>query len=274
VPPIAVHNCGALRRCHFRVDRNSRAELTRRRDAGVLTWRGPALVLFARSACAVIAQALTAAIFAFGSSPTPWRDTEAWLPVYGTLIDAGCLALLWRLMRREGIGLFTLVGFDRTRLFRDVLIGLVLIAPSLVLILGGVAVSGLLVYGTPRSPYLFGALPLPAAFYGVLIFPIIWGLTEQMTYNAYLLPRIEVLGRSTGWAVALVAFAWSIQHAFMPMTFDAKFMIFRALSPIPFSVFITIVYLRIRRLLPFVLAHAAMDGASVFVGVLLPLLRS
>jgi hypothetical protein len=28
------------------------------------------------------------------------------LPVYGTLIDAGCLVLLWRLTRREGIGLF------------------------------------------------------------------------------------------------------------------------------------------------------------------------
>jgi uncharacterized protein len=29
------------------------------------------------------------------------------------LIDAGCLALLWRLTRREGIGLFDLVGFER-----------------------------------------------------------------------------------------------------------------------------------------------------------------
>jgi hypothetical protein len=41
------------------------------------------------------------------------------LPVYGTLIDAGCLALLWRLTRREGIRLFDLVGFARTRLVRD-----------------------------------------------------------------------------------------------------------------------------------------------------------
>ncbi len=191
-------------------------------------------MLFARSAFAIVAQALTAAIFAFASSPAPWRDSEAWLPVYGTLINAGCLALLWRLTRREGMGLFAPVGFDRTRLFRDVLIGLALIAPSLVFILGGIAGSGLLIYGTPRAPYLFGSLPLPAALYGVLIFPIGWVLTEQMAYNGYLLQRLEVLGRSTGWAVTLVAFAWSAEHAFMPMTFDPKFMIFRALSPIPF----------------------------------------
>jgi hypothetical protein len=43
------------------------------------------------------------------------------------LIDAGCLALLWRLTRREGIRLFDLVGFERTRLVRDALLGLALI---------------------------------------------------------------------------------------------------------------------------------------------------
>ena len=57
----------------------------------------------------------------------PWHDAEPWLPVYGTLIDAGCLALLWRLTRREGIRLFDLVGFERTRLVRDALLGLALI---------------------------------------------------------------------------------------------------------------------------------------------------
>ena len=42
---------------------------------------------------------------------------------------------------------------------------------------------GWLLYGTLMRPYLFGSVPLPAALYGVLVFPFIWGLTEQMTYN-------------------------------------------------------------------------------------------
>jgi hypothetical protein len=53
---------------------------------------------------------------------------------------------------------------------------------SLVFILGGSYAAGWMVYGTLCTPYLLGGLPLPAAFYGVLVFPIIWGLTEQMTY--------------------------------------------------------------------------------------------
>jgi hypothetical protein len=69
-----------------------------------------------------------------------------------------------------------------------------------------------------------------------------------------------------------VAFAWSFQHVVMPLAYDTKFMWFRMLSPVPFSVFQTLLYLRIRRLIPFAIAHALLDGASVFIGVVLPLL--
>jgi len=256
------------------MDPNSYGALLRRRERAALTWSGPALMLFARAACAVGAQAVAAAAFALRGSPTPWHDAEPWLPVYGTLIDGGCLALLWWLTRREGIRLFDLVGFERTRLARDALLGFALIPVSLVFILGGIHAAGWLLYGTLTPPYLFGPLPMPAAIYGVLVWPFIWGLTEQITYNGYLAPRFQVLGRSTSLAILLVAFAWSLQHAFMPLTFDAKFMTFRLLSSVPNTVFQTLLYLRLRRLVPFAIAHALMDGASVLVGVLLPSVRS
>jgi hypothetical protein len=47
---------------------------------------------------------------------------------------------------------------------------------------------------------------LPAALHGV--WPFIWGLTEQMTYNGYLVARFQVLCRSTSVAIAVVVFAW------------------------------------------------------------------
>lgn len=247
---------------------NSPEALVERRAAGTLTWRGPALMLFARAACAVAAQAVVAAIFVLRASPTPWRDSEPWLPVYGTLIDAGCLTLLWRFTRREGIRLFDLVAFERARLVRDLLLGLALIPVSLVFIFAGTYAAGWIVYGSPRSAYFLGGLPLWASLYGMLVWPFVWGLTEQMTYNGYLLPRFQVLTRNTGLAVAAVSFVWAMQHAFMPLTFDGKFMTFRLLSSIPFSVFETLLYLRLRRLIPFALAHALMDGATVLIPLL------
>jgi membrane protease YdiL (CAAX protease family) len=256
------------RRVFRTMDPNSYHALLLRRDAGTLTWRGPLLMLFARAACAVGAQALVAAVFTLRSSPTPWHDAGQWLPVYGTLIDAGCLALLWRFTRPEGIRLVDLVGFVRKRFVRDALLGLALIPVGLVFIYGGTSAAGWLLYGALSPPYFFAPLPLPATLYGVLVWPLIWGLTEQMTYNGYLVPRFQVLCRNTSLAIAVVAFAWPAQHAFMPLTFDAKFMAFRLSPAVPFSIFSTFLYLRLRRLLPFVIAHALMDSATVLIGAL------
>jgi uncharacterized protein len=230
-------------------------------------------MLFARSAFAVAAQGLVATIYAAQGSATPWRDAGAWLPIYAALVDAGCLCLLWRLARREGVTLFDLVGFDRKRLGRDLLLGLALILPSLVFIFGGITVSSLLVYGDLDAPQIYGRLPLLPALYAVLIWPAIWGVTEQTTYNGYLLPRFQALSGNTALAVAVVAFSWSFQHAVMPLRFDPDFMLYRFLAPIPHSIFITLVYLRLRRILPLATAHWLMDGASAFIGVLWPLLR-
>jgi len=71
-----------------------------RLHTGALTWRGPALMLFARPACGVAAQALVASIFALRSSAAPWHDAEPWLPVYGTLIDSyTCGFVAWCRLR-------------------------------------------------------------------------------------------------------------------------------------------------------------------------------
>jgi hypothetical protein len=252
---------------------NSHDALLLRRDSGTLTWRGPALMLFARAACAVGAQGVVAAGFAVRGSSSPWRDAAPWLPVYGTLIDIGCLLLLWRLTHGEGIRLVDLVGFERSRLARDAWLGIALVPIGLLLILLGTYAGGWLVYRTLTPPFLFSPLPLPAALYGVVVWPFIWGLTEQMTYNGYLVPRFQVLCRRTSLAVALVAFVWSFQHVVMPVNADVKWVAFRLLSPVPYSLFQTLFYLRWRRLLPLALAHALMDGASVLLGVLLPALK-
>jgi hypothetical protein len=42
--------------------------------------------------------------------------------------------------------------------------------------------------------------------------------------------------------IAIVAFAWSRQHAFMPLTSDRVFMAFRLSASVPNTVFQTLLY--------------------------------
>ncbi len=52
---------------------------------------------------------------------------------------------------------------------------------------------------------------------------------------------------------------------FQPWTFDAKSMEYRSLASVPNSVFETVSYLRLRRVVPFAIARAPVDGATVLI---------
>ncbi|MFU0507295.1 hypothetical protein [Pseudaminobacter sp. NGMCC 1.201702] len=80
---------------------------------------------------------------------------------------------------------------------------------------------------------------------------------------------LQVFSECTVLAIGMAEFYWSLQHSFMPLTFDPGSMLLLLLSSIPNSVFMIVVYLRLRHLLPLAIVHWLMDGASV----VLPLLQ-
>jgi hypothetical protein len=111
-------------------------------------------------------------IFQLGDTAS-WREAARRFPSYATLIDIALLALLSILLRREGAGLLDLIGFDRACLRREVLYPLLLIGPTLVFILGGIAGASLVVYGPPEPPAsIFTPLPFPAALYAATRVPV------------------------------------------------------------------------------------------------------
>jgi membrane protease YdiL (CAAX protease family) len=236
-----------------------------------MTWHWPAAIVLARLVLAVLAQALVAGVYALQGDPTPWEAAAPWWVVYGTLIDVGCLALVAWLLRREGIRLRDLIDLQRERIGRDLLLGLGFIAISLVLFLAG-GVLGPFVYGTAEVPTPFGELPLWGALYGVLIWPVLWAIAEDVTYLGYALPRLEVASRRAWLAVAVVTFGWAIQHIALPVVPDWRWVLYRFVSTIPIAVGLSILYLRTRRLMPFIIAHWALDALVVLMLVLLPLL--
>jgi len=57
----------------------------------------------------------------------------------------------------------------------------------------------------------------------------------------------------------LVGFGWALQHCFLPFSLDGRQLLFRFLIFLPLVIVMPILYLRVRRLLPFVIAHWGMD---------------
>jgi membrane protease YdiL (CAAX protease family) len=109
--------------------------------------------------------------------------------------------------------------------------------------------------------------------YSLLVWPIIWALAEEMTYTGYALPRLEVLSGRAWLAVTIVTFGWALQHSALPLMLDWRWAAYRFGTSLLVGVGLSILYLRIRRLLPLIIAHWAANFVSVLMFVVLPMMR-
>jgi CAAX prenyl protease-like protein len=227
-------------------------------------WMAPLTVMIGRSVFMILAQGLVALGYAARGHPSPWNAAAHWWTVYATLVDIGCLALMVKFTRVEGIKLRDLIGPIRLRRGRDAVLGLVCFLIYLVSFTFPGLLASKLVFGTTQPsmyPGLLTArnLPLWAVVYSFSLWWIIWSPTEEMTYNGYALPRTQALTGSKLIAVLIVAFWWAIQHSFIPFILDWKYVVWRFLFFLPGVVIACLIYLRIRHLAPLILAHWAMD---------------
>ena len=253
---------------------NSKEKLQERIKSGRITWKWPVIIVFARLALAILAQALVACLFMLKGHPTPWQAAAPWWIVYGTLIDIGCFVLLARLARREGIRLFDLISFQRQSLGKDLLLGVGFFPLFIIMVAVGGITTGLLIYGATPAPATMVPLPLWGTLYSLIVWPIIWAFAEEMTYQGYALPRLEALSGRAWLAVIIVGFGWALQHSALPLMSDWRWALYRFGSSLLIGIVLPIIYLRTRRLFPFILAHWAANFVAVLMTVVLPSMTS
>ena len=224
----------------------------------------PLLVLVARPALALAAQSGLALAFQAKGRPGPFVRAAGWWMVYGSAVDAGCVALLALAAQREGVAFRSAAGLD-PRPAR----GLGAAAVDIAALVPAAVVSQLL--ARPLSPD--PADPYPAQIrasrltglaraYSLTAWPALWAACEEATYLGYALPRLESrFGGSR--AAALVTLAWAAQHAVMPALPGRRYALSRVLTMLPVSAAFTWVYLaRGRRMAPLIVAHWALDASA------------
>lgn len=245
---------------------NSLSRLRMRISDGQLSWLGPLLLVMGRTVLILLAQGAVAILFLLRGRTHPWLAAAPWWTVYGTLVDIGCLALLWKVTRKEGIRLRDLIGPVRLRYGRDIFLALGILVVMFPLFVVGAAISERIIGPYQPFPGLTDGrvLPLWATIYSFSVWWMIWSPTEELTYTGYALPRLQALG-GTWFAVVVVGFWWTIQHPFLPFILDWHNFLWRFVSFLPAIVALVLIYLRLRRLAPLILAHWVMDIAAVLM---------
>lgn len=205
-----------------------------------------------------------AGVAAIAGSPDPLRAAASWWIVTATLIDAGCLAFLAAALRREGSRFRDLFGYRGPRDLLWVPVAALIVAPGLAL---SSALTSLAY--PPAAPPEITVVDVPAwaAAYAVLVWPLIWTVTEDLVYLGFGLPRLE--RAAPRWvAIALVLALWSLQHVALPLLPDPGYLVHRAVTPLPIVTAMTVAYFAVgRRLLPLIVVHWAGDTFTAILAV-------
>jgi len=238
-----------------------------------LSWWPVLAFLPARMVFSFASQGIATAFFYVGGSADPvGRAAETWL-VHTTIADILCLTVLVLLLRREGLRLRQLFGTTRSegiRQLRWTPVYLLLVAPG--------AVAAHLIttafYGSQLPPMISIVDLSPAGVsYALLIWPLVWVITEQFVYLGYLLPRMEALTGRTWLAVIIIVFFWGLQHVAIPFIGDTTYLVSRALAATAaVSLFPLVFVLGRRRLVPLIGAHYIADLSTAFLAAAMPLL--
>jgi uncharacterized protein len=157
-----------------------------------------------------------------------------------------------------------LISIERSKLWHVMLLGVGLsLLYVVVRAIGGVGAT-LALYSTPQPPRAIrGGLPVWGTLYSLLIWPMLSGITEEITYQGYALPRLEVLTGQTWLAGVMVAVGFGLQHIALPSILDGQYMLWRFLSSLLPGLLNPFVYLRLRRLLPLIIGHWAANTLPV-----------
>lgn len=123
------------------------------------------------------------------------------------------------------------------------------------------------IFGDAMAPINMMFLPLPAwALFLGLLFPLTIAFAELPTYFGYVMPRLAAQLKN-GWIAWLLAsFFLGLQHSFLPLILDGRFIIWRAGMYLPFALFAGLVLKLRPTLLPyFVVIHALVDISALSV---------
>jgi hypothetical protein len=221
------------------------------------------VMLLLRPSLALAIQGLFALGFLIGGVPNAWRDAaDLWLFSFA-LAEFVNLWLLGRSTRAEGLRLrdiYNLGGRDTRRGdLKWLLIALLVVGP--IAFLPNLLIGGLL-WGNVQagSDLIFRAVPPAIAWITVFVFPLVHAATELPTYFGYVMPRLQAIVGSRWQGLLTAASVLSLQHMFLPLLFDWRYLVWRMTMYLGLAIWMGWVVDRRPTTLPYLAAgHALLD---------------
>lgn len=180
------------------------------------------------------------AAFSFCSIISQRQLTEIthWWTIIASVVNIVTIVVLWSVCKRNDTTYREMIHYEKGQ--NNIFKGFTFIVIMLLIGIGGMYLAGGICYG--EFPYLAPMMIAPIspwlAILNFFIVPLTTTIAEDGVYLGY-----GVNSFADKWAAVLVpAFFYALQHSFIPMVFDSKFITYRFLSFLPLTIWICFQY--------------------------------
>ena len=185
-------------------------------------------------------------------------DISNWWSIVATAANLITIAILILTARANNMTFAELINYKKgkTKIRQIVIMTVVILSLGM----GFMYVAGFICYGV--FPYMAPMMCEPVnkylAFINLILLPVTTVFAEDGLYLGAGVGQI----RNKYLAVIVPAVFFALQHCFIPVLWDAKYMLYRFLSFLPLTLILCAYYHRKRNPLPVMVGHAFIDLAT------------
>ncbi|MBN1624748.1 MAG: hypothetical protein JXN10_08405, partial [Clostridia bacterium] len=185
----------------------------------------------------------------------PLSESARWWTPVCILMNLITIAVLFGICKMEGVSFKSLIigHGEKIRIKSAVIITLVM---SL-LGVGGMILFSIIFYGGPPL-MLTQPLPVWVAAASLILLPVTIVFAEMPLYFGYSFNRLRGITNKPALSLGYVVFFYALQHSFMPVIWEFKYVLFRFLSFLPLMIVLGIIYHKKRKLPEMMIGHGAM----------------
>lgn len=182
-----------------------------------------------------------------------------WWSIVATIVNIFTIGLLIGVAKKNNQTYWELINYHKGQTKAKQVIGITI----LVVVVGmvGMYLAGFLCYGVIpyAAPMMIAPIPKVLAILNVFLLPITTAFAEDGLYLGAGVNGIK----NKYCAIIIPAFFFALQHSFIPVLFDTKYIIYRFLSFLPLTIILSWYYYKKRNPLPIMVGHAIIDFATV-----------
>lgn len=187
------------------------------------------------------------------------NEISNWWSIVATVVNIFTIGLLICVAKKNNQTYWELINYHKGQTKIKQVIGTTI----LVVVVGmvGMYLAGFLCYGVIpyAAPMLIAPIPKVLAILNAVLLPITTACAEDGLYLG-----VGVNGIKNKYcAIIIPAFFFALQHSFIPVLLDAKYVIYRFLSFLPLTIILCWYYYKKRNPLPIMVGHAIIDFATV-----------